>query len=89
MKLSKNIWKSSNKFLQHKVCNVPELVLLKCTVHVGTVAMSVASVESDLRSVDLEAFSGFSCRGAAQDPGTDVPVLPVNSIFFLKKKRLQ
>ena len=27
----------------------------------------IESADSDLRSGDLEAFSGFSCRGAAQD----------------------
>ena len=32
MELLKNILKSSNKFLQHKRRNVPQLVLLKCTV---------------------------------------------------------
>ena len=32
MELLKNILKSTNNFLQHKRGNVPELVLLKCTV---------------------------------------------------------
>ena len=56
--LLKNILKSSNKFLQHKRCNVPKFVPLKCTVPCGrTVPRYPVLCLMDLGSNSLD--SGF------------------------------
>ena len=76
MRLLKNILRSSNKVLLYKLHNVPELVMLKCTVrtlviviwrpqlrtHVGTLAISNyhQNFQITISALRLHDFPGTS-----------------------------